>query len=156
MGHLRQSVPQNGRVHLLGIDITQNNPRVRKILCPQFWGRKWLREFYGRPENAFFLQEKAMSIKFLVLGGVYFGFGGGGGSADFIFMGARIFLNKCSANSFGGGGSGDCNVNRRRTNVQQQTCKIDLSNFFYYFFFSFVLIELKPLVLKGKVLGEKF
>ena len=28
-----------------------------------------------------------MSIKFLVLG-----FGGGGGSADFIFMGARIFL----------------------------------------------------------------
>ena len=28
-----------------------------------------------------------MSIKFRVLGGV-----GGGGSADFIFMGARIFL----------------------------------------------------------------
>ena len=34
-----------------------------------------------------------MSIKFLVLGGGgYFGFGGGG-SADFIFVGARIFLN---------------------------------------------------------------
>ena len=33
-----------------------------------------------------------MSIKFLVLrGGGYFGFGGG--SADFIFMGARIFLS---------------------------------------------------------------
>ena len=34
-----------------------------------------------------------MSIKFLVLGGGrgYFGFWGGGG-ADFIFMGARIFL----------------------------------------------------------------
>ena len=31
-----------------------------------------------------------MSIKFRVLGGVL---GGGGGSADFIFMGARIFLN---------------------------------------------------------------
>ena len=30
-----------------------------------------------------------MSIKFRVLDG---GFGGGGGSADFIFMGARIFL----------------------------------------------------------------
>ena len=30
-----------------------------------------------------------MSIKFRVLGGVL----GGGGSADFIFMGARIFLN---------------------------------------------------------------
>ena len=34
-----------------------------------------------------------MSIKFLVLGGGYFGFwGGGGGSADFIFMGAKILL----------------------------------------------------------------
>ena len=32
-----------------------------------------------------------MSIKFLVLGGGYFGFGGGG-SADSIFMGAGIFL----------------------------------------------------------------
>ena len=33
-----------------------------------------------------------MSIKFLVLGGGgYFGFWGGGG-ADLIFMGARIFL----------------------------------------------------------------
>ena len=34
-----------------------------------------------------------MSIKFLVLGGGgILGLGGGGGSADFIFMGARIFL----------------------------------------------------------------
>ena len=40
--------------------------------------------------------------------------------------------------------------------MQQLTCKIDLSNYFYYLFFSFVLIELKPFVLKGKVLGEKF
>ena len=46
--------------------------------------------------------------------------------------------------------------NRRRTNVQQLTCNIDLSSSFYYLFFSFVLIELKPFVLKGKVLGEKF
>ena len=45
---------------------------------------------------------------------------------------------------------------RRRTNVQQRTCKIDLPSSFYYLFFSFVLIELKPFVLKGKVLGEKF
>ena len=43
-------------------------------------------------KNAFFLQEKPMSIKFLVLGGGYFGFWGGGGSADFIFLGAGIFL----------------------------------------------------------------
>ena len=33
-----------------------------------------------------------MSIKFLVLGGGVLGLGGGG-SADFIFMGARIFLS---------------------------------------------------------------
>ena len=39
--------------------------------------------------------------------------------------------------------------------MQQLTCKIDLSNSFYYLFFFFVLIELKPFVLKGKVLGEK-
>ena len=35
------------------------------------------------------------------------------------------------------------------------TCKIDLSNYFYYLFFSFVLLELKPFVFKWKVLGEK-
>ena len=46
-------------------------------------------------------------------------------------------------------------IDRRRTNVQQLTCNIDLSSSFYLFF-SFVLIQLKPLVLKGKVLGEKF
>ena len=44
---------------------------------------------------------------------------------------------------------------RRRTNVQQLTCKIDLPFSFYYLSFSFVLLELKPFVLKGKVLGEK-
>ena len=44
---------------------------------------------------------------------------------------------------------------RRRTNVQQLTCNMDLSCSFYSLFFSFVLIELKPFVLKGKVLGEK-
>ena len=40
----------------------------------------------------FFLQEEPMSIKFLVLGGGVFGVLGRGGGADFIFMGARIFL----------------------------------------------------------------
>ena len=44
----------------------------------------------------------------------------------------------------------------RRTNVQQLTCKIDLSSSFYYLFFSFVLLELKPLVFKWKLLGEIF
>ena len=44
---------------------------------------------------------------------------------------------------------------RRRTNVQQLTCTIDLPFSFYYLFFSFVLLELKPFVLKGESPGEK-
>ena len=40
--------------------------------------------------------------------------------------------------------------------MQQLTCNIDLSNCFYYLFFSFVLIELKPLVLKGRGPGGNF
>ena len=40
--------------------------------------------------------------------------------------------------------------------MQQLTCNIDVSSSFYYLFFSFVLLELKPFVLKGKVLGKKF
>ena len=40
--------------------------------------------------------------------------------------------------------------------MQQLTCKIDSSNYFYYLFLSFIILELKPFVLKGKVLGEKF
>ena len=47
----------------------------------------------GAWKNAFVWQEKPMAMKFRVLGGGYLGFGGGGGSADFIFVGARIFLN---------------------------------------------------------------
>ena len=53
---------------------------------------------------------------------------------------------------------GSCNresAHRRRTNVQQLTCKIDLPISFYYLFFSFVLLELKPFVLKEKDSGEK-
>ena len=45
---------------------------------------------------------------------------------------------------------------RERTNVQQLTCKIDSSNSFYYLFFSFIILELKPLVLKGKVRGKNY
>ena len=61
--------------------------------CPQFWGRKWLCQFYGHLEKCIRSAGKTMSIKFLVLGGgVFWVFWGGGGSADSIFMGARIFL----------------------------------------------------------------
>ena len=45
---------------------------------------------------------KPMSIKFRVLAGGLGG--GGGGSADFIFMGARIFLKECN-----------CKCNRKPT-----------------------------------------
>ena len=42
-----------------------------------------------------FCRKTSISIKFLVLGGgVFWVLGGGGGSADFIFMGAGIFLRK--------------------------------------------------------------
>ena len=48
--------------------------------------------------------------------------------------------------------------NFRRTNVQQLTCNIDLSCYFYfcYLFFFSVLIELKPFVLNGESPGGKF
>ena len=47
--------------------------------CPQFWGRKWLRQFYGRLEKCVLSAGKPMSIQFLVLGGGgYFWFWGGG------------------------------------------------------------------------------
>ena len=51
-----------------------------------------MRQFYGRLEKCVLSAGKTMSIKFLVLGGGVFWVLGGGGSADFIFMSARIFL----------------------------------------------------------------
>ena len=75
----------------------QKNPRVRKIFVRNSGAGNGCVNFMDAWKNAFFLQEKPMSIKFLVLGGRgYFVFFLGGGSADFIFMGARIFLTKAS------------------------------------------------------------
>ena len=78
-----------------------DNPGVRAILrtsCPyfirpQFWGRKWLRQFYGRLVFfGSFCWRNPMPIKFLVLGGQgFWGAGGVGGSGNYIFMGAGIF-----------------------------------------------------------------
>ena len=59
--------------------------KVQKVLvsvnffCPKFWGRKWVRQFYGRLEFLLsFCRKTSMSIKFLVLwGGGYLGFCGG-------------------------------------------------------------------------------
>ena len=76
----------------------QKNPRVRKIVCPQFWDRKWLRQFYGRLEFLHsFCRKTSMPIKYLLLGGRrHFGILGG---ADLTFMGAGILLilGQCSS-----------------------------------------------------------
>ena len=50
-----------------------------------------MRQFYGHLEKCVLSAGKTMSVKFPFL--VFF-FLGGGGSADFIFMGARIFLTE--------------------------------------------------------------
>ena len=61
------------------------------IICPQFWGRKWLRQFLWAPGKfAFFLriflQENLRAHKIPRFRGVYLVFClRGGGSADFIF-----------------------------------------------------------------------
>ena len=65
----------------------QKNPRVRKICVRNSGAGNGCANFMDAWKNAFFLQEKPMSIKFLVLGGGAFWVWGGGGSADFIFIG---------------------------------------------------------------------
>ena len=65
-----------------------------KKFSPQFWGRKWVRQFYGRLEKCVLSAGKPMSIKFLVLGGGgIFGvfFWGGGGECRFYFYGRADF-----------------------------------------------------------------
>ena len=69
----------------------QKNPRVRKIRVRNSGAGNGCADFMDAWKKCVRSAGKTMSIKFLVLGGGYFGFGGGG-SADFIFMGARIFL----------------------------------------------------------------
>ena len=39
--------------------------------------------------------------------------------------------------------------------MQQLTCKIDLSNSFYYLFFFFIILELKPFGFEGESPGGK-
>ena len=71
----------------------QKNPRVHNIFVRNSGAGNGCAQFYGHLEKCVRSAGKTMSIKFLVLGGGYFGFFfGGRGSADFIFMGARIFL----------------------------------------------------------------
>ena len=53
-----------------------------------------MRQFYGRLEKSVLSAGKSHVHKIPRFRGGYFGFGGGG-RADFIFMGAGIFLNLC-------------------------------------------------------------
>ena len=57
-------------------------------------GRKCLRQFYGHLEFLRSFCRKTVSIKFLVLGGGYFGFGGGGVEWRFYFYGRGDFSDK--------------------------------------------------------------
>ena len=70
---------------------TQKNPRVRKIFVRNSGAGNGCANFMGTWKKCVRSAGKTMSKKFLVLGGGGFWFWGGG-SADFIFMGARIFL----------------------------------------------------------------
>ena len=77
----------------------QKKPRVRKSFLPaQFWGRKWLRQFYGRLEEMpSFLRKTSMPIKLLRFrrgswgGGYLFIFFLGGGKCRFYFYGREDF-----------------------------------------------------------------
>ena len=64
-------------------------------------------------KNAFFQQEKPMSIKFLVLGGGGGILGFGGGAVPIFFMGARIFLTTTSAKT-------GCTTERQRGKTKQK------------------------------------
>ena len=72
--------------------LLQKNPRVRKIRVRNSGAGNGCANFMDTWKKCVLSAGKPMSIKFRVLGGVL---GGGGGSADFIFMGAGIFLTFC-------------------------------------------------------------
>ena len=70
--------------------IHQKNSRVRKMFVRNSGAGNGCANFMGTWKNALFLQEKPMSIKFLLLGGGYMGgvfwvFGGGGGVPNLIY-----------------------------------------------------------------------
>ena len=71
----------------------QKNPRVRKILVRNSGAGNGCANFMDTWKKSVLSAGKPVSVKFLLFRG---GLGGGGGSADVIFMGARIFLNGVS------------------------------------------------------------
>ena len=59
--------------------------------CPQFWGRKWVRQFYGRLEKCVLSAGKNHVHKIpRFRGGSILGFGGGG--VPILFLWARGFF----------------------------------------------------------------
>ena len=63
-----------------------------KFFCPQFWGRKWLRQFYGRLEKCTLSAGKTQVHKIPRFGGGgVLGFGGAGGECRFYFYGREDF-----------------------------------------------------------------
>ena len=89
----KQEFPQRkGGFQYPEMAVSQRKSLMPLIFRPQFWGRKWLRQFYGR--LAFFgsfCRNTPMPIKFLFLGG-----GGGvlGFLCQFYFYGRGDFLNR--------------------------------------------------------------
>ena len=75
------------------MDLVQKNPRVRKMFCPQFWGRKWLRQFYRRMDKCVRSAGKTHVHKIpRFRGGGDFGFFLGGGGVPILFLWARGFF----------------------------------------------------------------
>ena len=73
----------------------QKNPRVREIRVCNSGAGNGCASFMDAWKNAFFLQEKPMSIKFLVLGGGVFCVLGGG-ECRFYFYGRADFSDLCN------------------------------------------------------------
>ena len=76
------------------IRTVQKNPRVCKMFVRNSGAGNGCANFMGTWKNCVLSAGKPPVHKIpRFRGGGYFGVWGGGGSADFIFMGARIFLN---------------------------------------------------------------
>ena len=67
---------------------------LSNISCPQFWGRKWLRQFYGHLENMpSFCRRNLRVHKIPRFRGGYLGvFRGGGVKVPILFLWARGFF----------------------------------------------------------------
>ena len=85
--------PHSRRPLLVFADTNQKNPRVHKIYVRNSGAGNGCANFMGTWKNCVLSAGKPMSIKFLVLGGVFWVFWGGGG-ADFILWARGFFWTK--------------------------------------------------------------